>query len=72
MEPVLRPVQGGTEDFTAVAAKVPSVMMNVGSGSIEEGYIHGHHNPAFKVDEDVLPLGVALYCQCAYDYLNNK
>ena len=72
MEPVLRPVQGGTEDFTAVAAKVPSVMMNVGSGSIEEGYIHGHHNPAFKVDEDVLPLGVALYCQSAYDYLNNK
>ena len=72
MEPVLRPVQGGTEDFTAVAAKVPAVMMNVGSGSIEEGYIHGHHNPAFKVDEDVLPLGVALYCQCAYDYLNNK
>ena len=72
MEPVLRPVQGGTEDFTAVAAKVPAVMMNVGSGSIEEGYIHGHHNPSFKVDEDVLPLGVALYCQCAYDYLNNK
>ena len=72
MEPVLRPVQGGTEDFTAVAAKVPAVMMNVGSGSIEEGYIHGHHNPAFKVDEDVLPLGVALYCQSAYDYLNNK
>ena len=72
MEPVLRPVQGGTEDFTAVAAKVPAVMMNVGSGSIEEGYIHGHHNPSFKVDEDVLPLGVALYCQSAYDYLNNK
>ena len=72
MEPVLRPVQGGTEDFTAVAAKVTAVMMNVGSGSIEEGYIHGHHNPSFKVDEDVLPLGVALYCQSAYDYLNNK
>ncbi len=67
-----RPIQSGTEDFTAVAAKVPSVMMNLGAGSIGEGHTCGHHNPGFVVNEDVLPLGVALYCKCAFEYLGYK
>ena len=59
---------GGTEDFTAVAALVPSVYLHIGSGSIAGEEIT-HHNPKIIFDEDVLPLGTATYAHVAARYL---
>ncbi len=59
---------GGTEDFTAVAERVPSVYLHIGAGSIAgEGVTH--HNPHIIFDERVLPLGAAVYANCAARYL---
>ena len=70
--PVCVPCAGGTEDFTAVANIIPSVMLNLGAGSIEEGHMCSMHNPGMIVNEDVLPTGVAIYCQCAAQWLEEN
>lgn len=66
------PTAYGTEDFTAVAEKVPSVMLNLGAGSVKSGHPYPMHNPQMVADEAVLPLGAALYAQCAVDFLTQK
>ena len=71
-EPVCVPCMGGTEDFTAVANIIPSVMLNLGAGSIEEGHICSMHNAGMIANEDVLPTGVAIYCQCATQWLKEN
>ena len=70
--PVCVPCMGGTEDFTAVANLIPSVMLNLGAGSIEEGHICSMHNAGMIANEDVLPTGVAIYCQCATQWLEEN
>ncbi|MFA9424527.1 MAG: M20 family metallopeptidase, partial [Sedimentibacter sp.] len=64
------PINSGTEDFTAVASLVPSVMLNLGAGSIGEGHDYSMHNPKMLVEESVLTKGAALYAYCAEKYLN--
>ncbi len=59
---------GGTEDFTAVAEKVPSVYLHIGSGAIA-GKDVTHHNPHIIFDEAVLPIGAAVYANVAQRYL---
>ena len=71
-EPVCVPCMGGTEDFTAVANIIPSVMLNIGAGSLEEGHTFSMHNAGMIVNEDVLPTGVAIYCQCATQWLEEN
>nr|WP_312578754.1 M20 family metallopeptidase [Sedimentibacter sp.] len=61
----------GSEDFTAIASLVPSVMLNLGVGSIKEGYVYSMHNPGMLVDEKVLFKGTSLYAHCADQYLRN-
>lgn len=63
------PMKSGTEDFAYVGLKVPAVMINVGAGAIEDGYIHGMHNAGMQFNEDVLPLGSSLYADVATKYL---
>ncbi|MEY8351739.1 M20 family metallopeptidase [Lachnospiraceae bacterium 54-53] len=63
------PVTTGSEDFTYVAQQVPSVMFYLGSGSPEQGYCNSMHHPAFLINEDVLPLGCAVYAHCAVSFL---
>ncbi len=59
---------GGTEDFTAVAEKVPSVFLHLGTGAIA-GRDISHHNPKIIFDEDALPIGAAVYAHVAARYL---
>jgi len=66
------PPVSGSEDFTAIAAIVPSVMLNLGVGSIEEGYIYSQHNPQMIIDESTLHKGAAIYAYCAEKYLENN
>ena len=70
--PVCVPCVGGTEDFTAVANIIPSVLLNLGAGSVEEGHICSMHNAGMIANEDVLPTGVAIYCQCATQWLEEN
>lgn len=60
----------GSEDFTAVANLVPSVMLNLGVGSIKEGYVFSMHNPGMIVDENALFKGTSIYAYCAEQYLS--
>lgn len=63
------PLAVGTEDFTSIASKVPSVMLNLGMGSNEEGYNYSIHNPSMVVNEEVLHKGAAIYAYGAMKYL---
>ncbi len=62
---------GGTEDFTMLAEKVPSVFLELGAGSPEEGYPHSIHQPTMQVDESALATGSAAYAQCALRWLED-
>lgn len=61
---------GGTEDFTAVAEKVPSIYLNIGTGNLAGPDIT-HHNPKIIFDENALPIGAAVYARCAARFLED-
>lgn len=65
------PVSNGTEDFTAVAAQIPTAFLHLGAGSKEQGHEFSMHHPKMVVDEDALPIGAALYAFTAEKYLTN-
>ena len=65
----IRKMIAGTEDFAYVGLNVPAVMINLGAGSIEEGYPIGMHNAGMKLNEDALTLGAATYAHMATEYL---
>jgi amidohydrolase len=57
-----------SEDFSEFSAKVPGVFMFLGSGNEKKGTHVSHHNPCFKIDEDTLPDGVAMYVKGALNF----
>lgn len=59
----------GTEDFSAVGEKVPAIMLNIGAGSLADGYTCTLHHAGMTLNEDVLPMGAAVYAHCAERYL---
>ena len=63
------PKIGGSEDFTMVAEKVPSVFMFFGVGRPEDGCPYFVHHPEMKIDESGLYIGTASYVQCAVRWL---
>ena len=50
------------EDVAEFLSRVPGCFMLLGIRNEEKGLVYGHHHPRFDIDEDVLPLGVALLC----------
>ncbi len=56
---------GGSEDFAYISRQVPSVMLALCAGQAEKGYAYPLHHPKTAFDEDVLPLGAALYAAIA-------
>jgi len=62
-------VIGGSEDFSYLSERVPSVMLSLSAGSIMEGYQYPLHHPKVLFDESILPVGAAVYAQFAYRYL---
>ena len=56
----------GSEDFAEIGALVPSMLVNIGVGSPEEGYIWGPHNPHRIFSEEALKTGAACYAACAH------
>ena len=59
---------GGTEDFTAVSELVPSMYINIGAGCIAGEDVTAH-SANIIFDEDVLPVGAAVYAYTAARYL---
>ncbi|KAL5712052.1 IAA-amino acid hydrolase ILR1-like 5 [Ranunculus cassubicifolius] len=57
------------EDFAFYQEVIPGVMFSIGIRNEELGSVHSPHNPRFFVDEDVLPIGVAVHTALAEIYL---
>lgn len=63
------PTSNGTEDFTAVAAQVPTTFLLLGAGAISDGHAYSMHHPKMWIDEAALPIGAAVYAHAATRYL---
>ena len=61
----------GSEDFSVLSQLVPSVLFWVGTGSQEEGYPYGGHNPRVTFSEDMIPVMSAIYAEVAICWLEN-
>ncbi|XBJ03306.1 hypothetical protein VPH35_022493 [Triticum aestivum] len=58
------------EDFAFYQQLVPGIIFGIGIRNEKVGSVHCYHNPHFFVDEDVLPIGVALHTATAEMYLS--
>lgn len=56
---------GGSEDFSYVSQKVPSVMVALAAGDSREGYVYPLHHPHMRLDLHALPVGVEALCRMA-------
>ena len=61
-----------SEDFAAVAEKVPSAFVYLSAGFTDERGAWPPHNPKVRFNEDVCPVGVAGYVHCAIQWLKEK
>ncbi len=60
------------EDMSEFLSRVPGCFFFIGSANAEKGLNAPHHNPRFDIDEDVLPMGVAVLASIALRYLNGE
>lgn len=58
----------GAEDFAEYLAVCPVTYMNIGSRNEERGITAAHHHGKFDIDEDCLPISMAVYVQFVYEY----
>ncbi|EEF42271.1 IAA-amino acid hydrolase ILR1 precursor, putative [Ricinus communis] len=61
----------GSEDFAFYLEKVPGSFSFLGIRNEKLGYIHPPHSPYFMIDENVFPIGAALYAGFAHSYLSH-
>lgn len=59
----------GSEDFALIAQKVPSAYYMMGAGPEDKSIPTGQHNPKIEFNEEILPVGAAIYAQAAMDWL---
>jgi amidohydrolase len=59
----------GGEDMSEILEQVPGCFFFVGAASEAKGITATHHNPAFDIDEDALPIGVEMLLGVARRYL---
>jgi IAA-amino acid hydrolase len=64
------PIMGG-EDFAYYTQKIPGCFAFLGVGNPDIDATYDVHHPMFKVDEEALPLGVAIHVNCALKSLEN-
>jgi len=60
LKEIAQPMFGG-EDFSSYQQKVPGCFLFIGSGNEAIGATYGVHHPRFKLDEEVLHIGVKLH-----------
>ncbi|XP_059648943.1 IAA-amino acid hydrolase ILR1-like 1 [Cornus florida] len=61
----------GSEDFAFYLQKVPGSLLFLGTRNDKVGARYPPHSPHYTIDEDVLPVGAAIYAAFAYSYLSN-
>lgn len=61
----------GVESFAYFASEVPSIFYFLGCRNIEKGIIHPAHSSLFDIDEESLPIGIAIGCEFIVDYLTS-
>ncbi len=61
----------GAEDMSEFLMRIPGCFFFIGSANQEKGLAFPHHHPCFDVDEDCLPLGVALLVKTTMDLLSS-
>ena len=64
------PIMGG-EDFSAYLAQTRGAFVLVGARSEHAGSTYPHHHPRFTVDEQALPIGVAVLVRSAIALLEH-
>lgn len=57
------------ESFAYFSMEKPSAFYYLGIRNEEKGTIYPLHSSFFDLDEDALPIGVAVQCQAAFDFL---
>lgn len=62
----------GVESFAYFSMEVPSAFYFLGVRNEEKGIIHPAHGCLFDIDEEALPIGVAIQCKAAFDFLSKK
>ncbi len=65
-----KPTMGG-EDFSFYLQEVPGTFIRLGIRNEEKGIIYPLHNSKFDVDEDALPIGVAVETFLALEWLKS-
>lgn len=58
-----------SEDFAAIAEKIPSTFMHLSAGFPDERGAAPAHNPKVLFNEEVCPIGAACYAHCAAEWL---
>ncbi len=64
-------VMGG-EDFAYYMELIPGAMAFIGASNKAKGADYPLHTEKFNIDEDVLPMGTALYARFALDFLRGQ
>jgi amidohydrolase len=68
---VVQPTMGG-EDFSYYTQEVPGVFFRLGVGNELKHAVYPLHHPLFDLDEDALPIGVAMLSSVALNYLGKS
>ena len=55
----------GSEDFAYLSPHLPTLMLTIVAGEACDGVLYPQHHPLVRFDEEVLPLGAAIYAYCA-------
>ena len=61
-----------SEDFAAIADKVPGTFMYLSAGYLDDRGLAPAHNPKVQFNEDVCPMGASCYAHCATEWLKNN
>ncbi len=65
-------MSGGSDDFSYVSQRVPSLIVSVCAGSIKDGFEYPLHNPKTSFDDRALSIGAAAYMGGAIAFFKNK
>ncbi|GFH41867.1 N-acyl-L-amino acid amidohydrolase [Lactococcus hodotermopsidis] len=63
------PALMGGEDFSAYTDVKPGCFFGLGGGLAKDGYGYFNHHPKFKIDENALPVGTAVFVQLVKDLM---
>ena len=61
-----------SEDFALIAEKIPSTMIYLSAGYLDERGAYSAHHPKVQFNEEVFPIGVSGYVHCAIEWLKNN